>query len=173
MFAVVEILGQQFKVEKNQKLIVNKLDKKEGSKISFNNVLLVDNGNDLTLGTPILSNYSIDAKITKHLRGEKVIVFKKKRRKGYRVKNGHKQHLSEIIIESISQTSGLIKKSKGITKISNESKPKTVNPKPIKNNLNLKTKTLSELKDIAKDKKISGYSSMKKDDLIKKISSLN
>ena len=173
MFAVVEILGQQFKVEKNQKLIVNKLDKKEGSKISFNNVLLVDNGNDLTLGTPILSNYSIDAKITKHLRGEKVIVFKKKRRKGYRVKNGHKQHLSEIIIESISQTSGLIKKSKDKTKISNESKPKTVNPKPIKNNLNLKTKTLSELKDIAKDKKISGYSSMKKDDLIKKISSLN
>ena len=173
MFAVVEILGQQFKVEKNQKLIVNKLDKKEGSKISFNNVLLVDNGNDLTLGTPILSNYSIDAKITKHLRGEKVIVFKKKRRKGYRVKNGHKQHLSEIIIEYISQTSGLIKKSKDKTKISNESKPKTVNPKPIKNNLNLKTKTLSELKDIAKDKKISGYSSMKKDDLIKKISSLN
>ena len=173
MFAVVEILGQQFKVEKNQKIIVNKLNEKEGSKISFSNVLLVDNGKDFSLGTPTVSNYSVDAKITKHLKGEKVIVFKKKRRKGYRVKNGHKQHLSEIIIESISQTSGLVKKTNDKTKKSNESKPKKVKANLSENKPNFKAKTLSELKEIAKDKKISGYSSMKKDDLIKKISSLN
>ncbi len=64
MFAIVEISGQQFKVEKNQKLMVNKLDEKEGSKISFNNVLLVDNGKDFSLGTPTVSNYTVDAKIT-------------------------------------------------------------------------------------------------------------
>ena len=172
MFAIVEISGQQFKVEKNQKIIVNKLDEKEGSKISFNNVLLVDNGKDFSLGTPTVSNYSVDAKITKHLKGEKVIVFKKKRRKGYRVKNGHKQHLSEIIIESISQTSSLVK-TKEKTKISTDSKPKKVKANLSENKPNLKARTLSELKEIAKDKKISGYSSMKKDDLIKKISSLN
>ena len=173
MFAIVEISGQQFKVEKNQKLVVNKLDKKEGSKITFNNVLLVDNGKDFSLGTPTVNNYSIDAKITKHLKGEKVIVFKKKRRKGYRVKNGHKQHLSEIIIESISQTGGLVKKGKDKAKMSTESKPKKLKANLSENNPNLKAKTLSELKSIAKEKKISGYSSMKKDDLIKKINSLN
>ena len=178
MFAVVEILGQQFKVEKDQKLIVNKLDKKEGSKISFNNVLLVDNGNDLTLGTPILNNYSIDAKITKHLRGEKVIVFKKKRRKGYRVKNGHKQHLSEILIESISKSSNPNKKTKdkkennkNVTPVKTD--PKKVTVKEDKEKPNLKLKNLAELKEIAKNKKITGYSSMKKDDLIKTINSSN
>ena len=102
MFAVVEILGQQFKVHKDQKLIVNKLDEKEGSEVFFENVLLIDNGKEFSLGTPTIDGYSVKAKIIKHLRGDKVIVFKKKRRKGYRVKNGHKQHLSEILIESIS-----------------------------------------------------------------------
>ena len=173
MFAVVEILGQQFKVEKNQKLLVNKLNEKEGSKISFDNVLLIDNGNDFSLGTPKLEGCFVEAKIIKHVKGDKVIVFKKKRRKGYRVKNGHKQHLSEIIIESISQTSGLVKKTNDKTKKSTESKPKKVKANLSENKPNLKAKTLSELKEIAKDKKISGYSSMKKDDLIKKISSLN
>ena len=169
MFAIVEISGQQFKVEKNQKLIVNKLDEKEGSKISFNKVLLVDNGKDFSLGTPTVSNYSVDAKITKHLKGEKIIVFKKKRRKGYRVKNGHRQHLSEIIIESISKINGVAKKTKDKTKRSTESKPKKVKANLSESIPNLKAKTLSELKEIAKEKKISGYSSMKKDDLIKKL----
>ena len=78
MFAVVEILGQQFKVEKDQKLFVNKIDQKEGSKIFFDNVLLVDDGKNFSLGTPIIKDYSVEAKITKHFRGEKVVVFKKK-----------------------------------------------------------------------------------------------
>ena len=172
MFAVVEISGQQFKVEKNQKIIVNKLNEKEGSKISFSNVLLVDNGKDFSLGTPTLSNYSVDAKITKHLKGEKLL-FLKRRRKGYRVKNGHRQHLSEIIIESISKTNGVAKKTKDKTKRSTESKPKKVKANLSENIPNLKAKTLSELKEIAKEKKNKWLFVNEKRRFNKKISSLN
>tara|TARA_B100001027_G_C16240443_1_gene319110 strand:- start:127 stop:642 length:516 start_codon:yes stop_codon:yes gene_type:complete len=171
MFAVVEILGQQFKVQKNQKLLVNKLDKKEGSKISFENVLLIDNDKEFSLGNPTIDGYFVEAKIIKHLRGDKVIVFKKKRRKGYRVKNGHKQHLSEILIQSISKDTDFDKKVNNKEEILTKRNSKNVQTK--KEKLNFESKTLSELKEIAKDKKISGYSSMKKADLIKTINSLN
>ena len=171
MFAIVEILGQQFKVEKNQKLLVNKLNEKEGSKVSFDNVLLIDNGNDFSLGTPKLEGCFVEAKIIKHVKGDKVIVFKKKRRKGYRVKNGHKQHLSEILIESISKNNNSSNKGKDKKVISKKDNYKEL--KVDKQRSDLKSKTLSELKDIAKSKKITGYSSMKKNDLIKSINSLN
>jgi large subunit ribosomal protein L21 len=171
MFAIVEILGQQFKVEKNQKLLVNKLNEKEGSKVSFDNVLLIDNGNDFSLGTPKLEGCFVEAKIIKHVKGDKVIVFKKKRRKGYRVKNGHKQHLSEILIESISKNNNSSNKGKDKKLVSTKNNSKEL--KVDKEKADLKSKTLSELKDIAKSKKITGYSSMKKNDLIKYINSLN
>ena len=171
MFAVVEILGQQFKVEKNQKLLVNKLNEKEGSKISFENVLLIDNGKEFSLGTPKVEGCFVEAKIIKHIKGEKVIVFKKKRRKGYRVKNGHKQHLSEILIESISKNNNSSNKGKDKKVVSSKNNSKEL--KVDNENSDLKSKTLSELKDIAKSKKINGYSSMKKNDLIKSINSLN
>ena len=171
MFAVVEILGQQFKVQKNQKLLVNKLDNKEGSKISFENVLLIDNDKEFSLGNPTIEGYFVEAKIIKHLRGDKVVVFKKKRRKGYRVKNGHKQHLSEILIQSISKDTDFDKKVNNKEEILTKRNSKNVQKK--KEKLNFESKTLSELKEIAKDKKISGYSSMKKADLIKTINSLN
>ena len=173
MFAVVEILGQQFKVQKNQKLLVNKLDQKEGSKISFGNVLLVDNGKEFSLGTPNISGYSVVATIVKHVRGDKVVVFKKKRRKGYRVKNGHKQHLSEILIESISKKNTSNSKGNDSKTIPTKNDTNDTSSKKGKEEYDLKSKKLSELKDIAKNKKIAGYSSMKKDDLIKSISSLN
>tara|TARA_X000001036_G_C20455860_1_gene715322 strand:+ start:257 stop:775 length:519 start_codon:yes stop_codon:yes gene_type:complete len=172
MFAVVEILGQQFKVQKDQKLLVNKLDEKEGSKISFEKVLLVDNDKEFSLGNPTIEGCFVEAKIIKHLRGDKVIVFKKKRRKGYRVKNGHKQHLSEILIESISKNN-LNKKVKDKNVIPKKTNSKSESAKQDKKELNLKAKTLSELREIAKNKKITGYSSMKKADLIKTIKSLN
>lgn len=168
MFAVVEISGKQFKVQKDQKLIVNKIDEKEGAKISFENILLVDDGKKFSLGTPIITNYKVEARIIKHLRGEKVIVFKKNRRKGYRVKNGHKQHLSEILIESISNNT--INKVKEKKVDSSETKSKIVKVK--KDKSKLESKPLSELKEIAKNKKITGYSKMKKDDLIKAIDSI-
>ncbi|RAV28125.1 50S ribosomal protein L21 [Sinomicrobium soli] len=101
MYAIVEIAGQQFKVAKDQKVFVHRLAEDEGSKVSFDNVLLVDNGGDVTIGAPAIDGASVEAKVVKHLKGDKVIVFKKKRRKGYRVKNGHRQFLTEIVVEDI------------------------------------------------------------------------
>ena len=101
MYAIVEIAGQQFKVEKHQKVFVHRLTQDEGKKVSFDNVLLIGDGNNITLGAPAIDGAQVGAKVLSHLKGDKVIVFKKKRRKGYRVKNGHRQALTEIIIESI------------------------------------------------------------------------
>ncbi|OEI79438.1 50S ribosomal protein L21 [Formosa algae] len=101
MYAIVEIAGQQFKVEKDQKVFVNRLASEEGDAVSFDNVLLIGDGDNVTLGAPAIDGAQVSAKILKHLQGDKVIVFKKKRRKGYRVKNGHRQALTEIVIESI------------------------------------------------------------------------
>ena len=101
MYAIVEIGGKQVKVEKNQKIFVNRLDAKEGSKVTFDNILLLDNAGKVVLGTPSVKGAAVEAKIIKHLKDDKVIVFKKKRRKGYRVKNGHRQLLTELVINSI------------------------------------------------------------------------
>ncbi|MBT8324193.1 MAG: 50S ribosomal protein L21 [Winogradskyella sp.] len=101
MYAIVEIAGHQFKVEKDQKVFVNRLSTEEGKKVSFDNVLLIGDGNKVTIGAPAIDGAQVGAKVLKHLKGDKVIVFKKKRRKGYRTKNGHRQSLSEIVIESI------------------------------------------------------------------------
>ena len=101
MYAIVEIAGHQFKVEKDQRVFVNRLTTEEGKKVSFDNVLLIGDGNNVTLGAPAIDGAQVSAKVLKHLKGDKVIVFKKKRRKGSRVKNGHRQSLSEIVIESI------------------------------------------------------------------------
>ncbi|MCV6631026.1 MAG: 50S ribosomal protein L21 [Flavobacteriaceae bacterium] len=106
MYAIVEIAGQQFKVAKDQKVFVHRLAAEEGKKVTFDNVLLIDNGGDVTIGAPAIDGASVGAKVVKHLKGDKVIVFKKKRRKGYKVKNGHRQSLTEIVIESISATGG-------------------------------------------------------------------
>ena len=101
MNAIVEISGKQFKVEKDSKLFVNRVQGKEGDKIAFDNVLMLDNGSKITLGNPTVTGAYVQAKILKHLKDDKVIVFKKKRRKGYKVKNGHRQALSEILIEKV------------------------------------------------------------------------
>ena len=101
MYAIVEIAGHQFKVEKDQKVFVNRLQTEEGKKVSFDNVLLIGDGDKVTVGAPAIGGAQVGAKVLKHLKGDKVIVFKKKRRKGYRVKNGHRQSLTEIVIESI------------------------------------------------------------------------
>ena len=103
MYAIVEIAGQQFKVAKDQKVFVHRLQEKEGSKVTFDKVLLLDDGK-VTIGAPAIEGAAVSAKILSHLKGDKVIVFKKKRRKGYRVKNGHRQSFTEIQIESIAAT---------------------------------------------------------------------
>ena len=102
MYAIVEIAGQQFKVAKDQKVFVNRLAGEEGDSVSFDNVLLTADGDNITVGAPAIEGALVGAKISRHLKGDKVIVFKKKRRKGYRKKNGHRQSLTEIVIESIS-----------------------------------------------------------------------
>ena len=103
MNAIVEISGKQFKVEKDSKLFVHRVQGKEGEKITFDNVLMLDNGSKITVGSPNVKGASVQAKILKHLKDDKVIVFKKKRRKGYRVKNGHRQDLTEILIEKVNE----------------------------------------------------------------------
>jgi large subunit ribosomal protein L21 len=104
MYAIVEIAGQQFKVAKDQKVYVHRLQGEAGSKVTFDNVLLLDDAGNVTIGAPAIKGASVTAQILNHLKGDKVIVFKKKRRKGYIKKNGHRQYLSEIQIESIATT---------------------------------------------------------------------
>ena len=104
MYAIVEIAGQQFKVAKDQKVYVHRLQEGEGSKVTFDNVMLLDDKGTVTVGAPAIEGAAVTAKILSHLKGDKVIVFKKKRRKGYQKKNGHRQYLSEILIESIAAT---------------------------------------------------------------------
>ena len=103
MFAVVDILGQQFKVFEKTDIFVHRLDHKEGSTINFDKIYLFYDGKKTLIGSPLVNNITVKAKILKHLKGDKVIVFKKKRRKGYKVKNGHRQSLTQISIQSILQ----------------------------------------------------------------------
>ena len=103
MYAIVEIAGQQFKVAKDQKVYVHRLQGEEGSSVSFDKVYLLDDGTQVTLGAPAITGASVEAKVLGHLKGDKVIVFKKKRRKGYRVKNGHRQSLTQLVVEQINE----------------------------------------------------------------------
>ncbi|MFV5686177.1 50S ribosomal protein L21 [Flavobacterium sp. GB2R13] len=101
MYAIVEIAGQQFKVSKDLKVYVNRLTNEEGSKVSFDKVYLLDDNGTITIGAPAIEGASVEAKVLQHLKGDKVIVFKKKRRKGYKKRNGHRQYLTQIVIEGI------------------------------------------------------------------------
>lgn len=127
MYAIVEIAGQQFKVAKDQKVFVNRLSTEEGKKVSFDNVLLIGDGDKTTLGAPAIDGAQVSAKVLKHLKGDKVIVFKKKRRKGYRVKNGHRQALTEIVIEGI--TASGAKPAKKAEKAAPKKETKKAEPK--------------------------------------------
>ncbi|MFP4556932.1 MAG: 50S ribosomal protein L21 [Bacteroidales bacterium] len=101
MYAIVDIAGQQFKVQKDQKIYVHRLEAEEGTDMDFDKVLLVDDDGKVTIGSPTVENAKVTAKVLDHLKGDKVIVFKKKRRKGYKVKNGHRQQFTQIQIGEI------------------------------------------------------------------------
>ena len=167
MYAIVEIAGQQFKVAKDQKVFVHRLDAEEGSKLNFDNVLLLDDDKKVTIGAPAINGASVEAKVLKHLKGDKVIVFKKKRRKGYRKKNGHRQYLTEILIEGISASGSKPAAKKEAAKA--EAKPAAPKKAEVASE-DLSSKTVAELKDLAKAKGIEGISSMKKADLIAALS---
>ncbi len=101
MYVIVDIAGQQLKVEQGQEVFVHRLEGNEGDKVEFDKVLLVDNDGKVKVGKPMVKGAKIDAKIVNHLRGDKVIVFKKKRRKGFQKSNGHRQDLTKVLIENI------------------------------------------------------------------------
>jgi large subunit ribosomal protein L21 len=193
MYAIVEIAGQQFKVVKDQKVFVHRLQTEEGKQVAFDNVLLIGDGDKVTVGAPAIDGAQVGAKVLKHLKGDKVIVFKKKRRKGYRVKNGHRQSLTEIIIESIASSGAkkVAKVEKEVAKkvapVKAEPKAKVATPKAeakktapkaeakpaapkAKATKDLSALTVAELKEMAKAKGIEGISSMKKADLIAALS---
>jgi large subunit ribosomal protein L21 len=103
MFAIVDIAGQQFKVSKDQKLYVHRLEGSVNDAVDFSKVMLMENNGKVTVGAPVISGAKVSAKILNHLKGDKVIVFKKKRRKGYQKSNGHRQSLTQIQITGISE----------------------------------------------------------------------
>ncbi|NMB37646.1 MAG: 50S ribosomal protein L21 [Bacteroidales bacterium] len=101
MYAIVDIAGQQFKVEEGRKIYVHRLAADVGASVDFDKVLLTDNDGEVRVGTPYVEGAVVKATVLDHLKGDKVIVFKKKRRKGYQKKNGHRQYLTQIQIETI------------------------------------------------------------------------
>ncbi|WP_347923781.1 50S ribosomal protein L21 [Pontimicrobium sp. SW4] len=181
MYAIVEIAGQQFKVEKDQKVFVHRLQTEEGKKVSFDNVLLLSDGDKVTVGAPAIGGAQVSAKVLKHLKGDKVIVFKKKRRKGYRKKNGHRQSLTEILIEGIVASGAKPAKAEKVAPVKKEVKkaePKAAAPKAeakpaakkVEATQDLSNMTVAELKEMAKAKGVTGISGMKKADLIAALS---
>lgn len=126
MYAIVDIAGQQFKVVKDQQIFIHRLEGSEGDKVSFDQVLLIENDGKIEVGAPAIKDAAVTCEIIEHLRGDKVIVFKKKRRKGYQKSNGHRQDFTKVRIVSILETGGskVSKVEKATAKV--ESKAKTV-----------------------------------------------
>ena len=155
MYAIVDIAGQQFKVEKDTKVFAHRLEGKEGSKVTFDKVLiLLDEKGKVTVGTPTVAGATVSAKIVSHLKDDKVLVFKKKRRKGYQKLNGHRQAITELVIEGISAKGGAKKAEPKAEK--KEAAPKAEKKAP--------AKPKAEKKEAAPKKKAAPKAEKKSDD---------
>jgi len=110
MYAIVEIAGQQFKVEEGKKIFVHRLETEKDTILEFDRVLLVEDNDKILVGEPTIENFIVEGKVLDHVRGDKVIVFKKKKKKGYRVKNGHRQNFSEVEIIGIGEKGTIVRK---------------------------------------------------------------
>lgn len=101
MYVIVDIQGQQFKVEQDQKLFVHRINAEQGSEVEFDQVMLVESDGNIKVGTPVVDGAKVVVEILSHVKGDKVLVFKKKRRKGYRKLNGHRQQFSQVLVKQI------------------------------------------------------------------------
>jgi large subunit ribosomal protein L21 len=130
MYAIVEIAGQQFKVEEGKKIFVHRLEVESGKKIEFDQVLLIEDEGKIIIGEPTIKDALVEGKVIEEIKGDKVIVFKKKRKKGYRIKNGHRQYFTQVEIVSINEKAG--KKAAKKEEVAAEDvaeKPEAIKPK--------------------------------------------
>jgi large subunit ribosomal protein L21 len=156
MYAIVDIAGQQYKVQKDQKIFVHRLEGEEGSKVDFDQILLIDDDGKIQVGNPLVANTVVKATIVSHLRGDTVKVFKKKRRKGYQKLNGHRQYLSQIMIDSI-----------GEGKVEKAPKIKAEQPKIAKPKAEPKVSAEKEENVIENTTKVSTPQKAKKESVVK------
>ena len=164
MYAIVEIAGQQFKVEKDQKIYVHRLDAEVGSMVGFDRVLLLEDGGKVQVGMPTVTNVYVSASVVSHLKGDKVKIFKKKRRKGFQVLNGHRQALTELLIEGIGEGKPKVKaaaKTEPAAKVKPAEKP-AVDVVDVKKPVAPKKSSADKTKATSKGKPVKAASLVKK-----------
>ncbi len=148
MYAIVEIAGQQFKVEEGKKIFVHRLEAEEGNQIEFNQVLLIEDDGKITIGEPTIKDAVVQGKILDHMRGDKVIVFKKKRKKGYRIKNGHRQNLTQVEIVSIN---GKVSHKKAAPEKEEVKVTNIVSEEPVKEKITVEKKSVAKKPAVKKE----------------------